>query len=463
MLSSSPTQRQQGKAVLLRRPAERVIAALARVIGDPRLRSELGWVLINRLFEFITAFVLLKLLTNTLDQATFAQFSLTDTAIMLLTGVLLTPVKDPFLRDYYGAIHRGEGRGAGRLVLWWVTAVTVVVALASAVLSRPLSWLLGMSPWTIVAAGLVFVGSSWRFLGQDCLNTTRERRLWALHNIGYWLLQLGLIWLALSLFEVSAASALFAYALATLVFAVISIQPLLREIRRQPEHRGALALSQLIFSFGVPTAVLLGMQWFQGFADRYLLEGLMDSKIVGQYVASYQVCGVPYQFLVRFFVSLLSPIAYQRGHDLEDAHGIWAADRVLLAGTGVLTVVGLAMLGIYWLFGRELVALLTSPGYVLGAGTLTLMAAGRFVQALGLSLQPLFAVHHRMRQMLGFRVFGALLTLPLCWWGIRYAGVAGAALGSLLASVLYTLGLLVAPGGCAWLVIEVRRRARGSR
>src|SRR5690606_5720472 len=219
----------------------------------------------------------------------------------------------------------------------------------------------------------------------------------------------------------------------------------------------------LVVTFGVPLGVLTAFQWVQGFIDRYLLKAFLDIEAVGLYVATYQVCGIPYTLLLRISHNLLKPIAYQRGHDVDDARSLWAADRLLLAGLGIQAVVGAVMLIGYAAFGPQLVVLVTSQEFVVSTTTIVLLAAGRYVQALGQALSSIFAVHKRTGSFLGFRIFGACLTVAICVPLIQRHGILGAAAGSLLSLTLYLIGLLFGPSGCWWLIRSARQGARATR
>ncbi|HYB11975.1 MAG TPA: hypothetical protein VEG67_00800 [Myxococcota bacterium] len=433
--------------------------ALRRVTNEQRLRAEVGWVVANNLSEFCIGFVLLKLLTNLLGKQGFGEFKLAETAILFAANVLLSPVYESYLRDYYGVLDRGQGRRFGLFLIRWYAIVTVAFAVLAALLSVGFARWFEMERWTTLAAGLVFLFLPWRVLRQDILNLRRERRPQVVQNVAYLVLQVGLIWTVLSLWSATPSAALFAYAGAAAIFGGMTGVPLVREVLRLPEGPPA-RLTPIVWSFGVPYAALLILQWTQGVTDRYLLKAMIDTQTVGLYVAAYQVCGIPYLLLLRVGHSLLRPIAYERGRDLHDAQGLWRADRVLLGGVAVQAALGAGMLVFYAIAGQRLLVLLTSPQFLLPSGTILALAASRFVQSLTQSLESLFAVHHRMVNMLAFRFVGASFTVALCWFLIREQGVFGAAAGTLLAFVVYFLCLVLGPNGCFWLVTRARRDAR---
>jgi O-antigen/teichoic acid export membrane protein len=438
--------------------APRLTASFRRLASEQRLRAEIGWVVGNKLVEFGFAFVLLKVLTNLLGRDGFGEYNLADTALLLIASVILTPVHEPYLRDYHGALKRGEGRAWGVAVLRWYLVCTVGFAAIAALLTEQCAHWFDIGRWTTLAAGAVFLFERWRFIGQEILNIRRERRAWAVQNLTYCGVQVGAIWAVLSFWSATPGAALLAYAGAAAIFAFVEGVPLVRSVMRLPGGPRP-RITSLVWSFGIPYALLLVFQWAQGFTDRYLLKALIDIQTVGLYVACYQVCGIPYTLLLRVTHSLLTPIAYARARDFGDARGLWSADRVLVGGIVIQLVIGVGMVVFFAVFGQQVLILFTNRDFLMPTSTIVALTAGRFVQQITQSLQPIFAVHNRMGSMFWFRVLGATFTVAICWYGISWYGAFGAALGSLLAFSLYLVFLVFAPSGCWWLVMSAKRGA----
>jgi O-antigen/teichoic acid export membrane protein len=445
---------------LFQHPWLRSLAAGARRIAStPRLRSELGWVIAHRSLEFVFLFALLKLLTSGLGKEGYGEYNLTEAALMFVASLLLTPVYEAYMRDYHGAAERGERRASGVLLIRWYAIGTLGTAAVLALLSERCAGWFGIGKWTALAAGLVFLGDRWRTLGYEWLNIERQRREGTLWNLAYLATQIGLIALAVTLGPATPTAALLAYACAALLFAALSTGPMVRKLLRLPPG-GRSRVRLLILGFGVPFAALQLLQWMQGFSDRYLVRGLLDPASVGLYVAAYQVSGVPFVLGQRILYELITPIAYQRSRHTQDPAQLWSADRMILAGLAGLTALGVGMLSLYALFGTRLLVLLTSEDYQLPGTTIALLAAARLAQALAMSLQSFFAVHHQMGRLIWFRSVGAILTPAVCWIAIPAWGIQGAAAGTLLSFVVYLLVVVLGPGGCLWLVGDARRRAR---
>ncbi len=181
--------------------------------------------------------------------------------------------------------------------------------------------------------------------------------------------------------------------------------------------------------------------------DMLPIAAQMDKATVGMYTAAFQVCGAPYILAFMFINSLILPIAFQRASVAHDRRQIWSADRMLLVGVGAYLVLGLGALVAYIFFGSTWLVMLTSRAYVVPPGTLVVLAFSRYVQQLVMLLHAFFAVHEKIPTVLLYRIVGAVIGIPLCWFGIQWYGVLGAALGSAAAACISALLLCLGPGG----------------
>lgn len=438
-----------------------ITASLRRYAAQAHLRAEVAWVVGTKAAEFLIVFALLKLLTRGLGPAGYGEYNLAEALLVLLYSLFLAPMHESFNRDYQGARVRGDLRsGMGMLLRWYVVATGAVLALA-ALASPAVGRLLDLGPTTLLAAGLVFVCDRWRFLGTDYRNQRRNRRSWGVHLLGFYATQLAAIGAVLA-WAPSPAHALFAYAAAGAVWALLGMPGVLRDRAALPRGPRSTILS-LVGSYGVPLAALQLFQWGMGFADRYLLNAFLDTRTVGLYVAAYQVAGIPYSLLLRVCHEFVMPVAYQRAGDGSDPAKLWAADRAILATVALQAVVGLAMLALYAWQGTRLVVLLTTDEFTHSTVMVVTLAAGRYVQALSFAFQPIFFLHHRTASLLFFRILGSLLLVVACAYGILRYQALGAALGTLASGVVYLAWLVFGRGGAYWLARASREAANTSR
>jgi O-antigen/teichoic acid export membrane protein len=434
------------------------VSFVLRALANPRLQGETAWVVFNKVAETLLLFVTLKLLTNLLSQDAYGEYNLALVALVLASNALLMPVNRAYLRHYHAARERGEERAVALSVLRWYAVASAAVLLLAGAFTRPLARACGLEPWTTAAAGVLFVGTYWRYLGVELMNLRRERRAASLHSIAFQAATLVGVLAALWWWERSATAALLASAAIAIIFALLSTGPWVRSVLAAPPGP-ARPWMGMVMTFGVPYAALLVLQWVQGFADRYLVAALMDFQSAAVYAAAFVAAGAPYMLFVTVIDSLLVPIAYQRCRDARDPDQVWAADQVLLVGTAAFVGLGVVSLPFYWFLGPQLLVLMTNAQYELSALVLTILALGRFLQSLTVIQQMFFAVHDQMHASLLFRVIGAAVTVPACWLGVRWGGLGGAAAGMLAAICIYVALLTFGPGGCYWLVSANRASA----
>lgn len=441
----------------------RVISAATvgarRIAKNPRVRGEIIWVLAQKTAEFVLQLATLKVLTNLLGAEIYGEFGLALSALLLIGNFLIMPVQNTYLRIYHQADTEGTSRHAGVFTIRWFTIVTLGILVLAAMFSRSLSGPLGFETWTILAAGCLFLCNRWRLLAYYVTNNRRHRRSATAQVVGNLVLQLGVVSIVILSFGPSATGTLFGFALATSVFALLFALPLVRRVLAQPVG-GKSGMRPLIKTFGLPFGLLLTCQWVQGFTDRYILAAEIGKDVAGQYIAAFQVCGVPFMLMWFFLDALLMPIMYQRAKDPSNHAQVWSAYRIFLGGLGLYIGVGILAVAAYLLIGRPLLVLLTNESFELPVATIVLLALSRFVQCLTFLLDRAFTINQAMTTSLVLRVVSAVLTVPICLYFIRTYGLVGAPLGTLLVNGLHIILQLLVPNGCIHTIVNARRRLR---
>lgn len=436
----------------------RVRAAVERLVFEPRLRAELGWLLGLRLFELALLLATLKILTQLMSQHEFGEFQLVQSGEMLVTYLLSTCMIEAYRRYYHTAEERGEQRASVRVLVRWYAAVTVGAVLVGAALTAPLAGPLGLGTWTLLAGALLYATNRWKLMFTEILDVQRERRIASFYYAGCSVLQLVLVFVFVRFISGSAASATLAYALACGVFAAVGIPWLLRGIAA----RGGGAetgLIRMLWQFGAPYAALMLLQWLQSSSDRFLLAYFLDKDAVAVYMVTFQFTGAPFGLMAGLLSNFVLPIAYRRARDVGDPRQLWAADKVLLGANLGYAVLSAATLLLLALVGPWLIARFSDESYALPAWIVVTIALSRLMQWWAILIQGVFAVHQQVLPSLRFRAVGALLTVPICWWSIKYHGIGGAAVGTAVAAAAYNLLLVLGPGGCFWLIRRNRARA----
>jgi O-antigen/teichoic acid export membrane protein len=459
--SEGPESSDRSESTFLARMSGHGVAVAQRIAREPRLVREAAWVTFGKVGEFALLFVSLKVMTTLMTQDQVGEYQLVQSVLMLLGIGLLGPIQQAYQRYFHTAEERGERRSTGIIVLKWYGFATATVLVLGIILSVPISRIFDVAiPVSILAAG-VFVVERWRTIALEILEIQRKRRRFALQATGHLVLHVLLLWLLLTLSRRDTVTALAAQLAAGIVFGMIAVVPFVRMVLSAPTG-GPSGIGETIRRFGLPYAVLLVCQWLQLSVDRFVIDQVMNKASVGLYVAAYQVCGVPFMLLVNIGSWLILPIAYQRARDVGDARQLWAADRVFLGAIAAYGVLGLLAVAATTLAGPSLIVRLTTSEYQVPLSTMMALSVARYLQCFSFVIQPIFAVHQQMTSSLAIRVVGAVVAIPICWIGVTYAGVFGAAAAVGVSSVVYLLLLIFGPGGCLWLVLESRRAAHVS-
>ncbi len=448
--------RRRSVSSLLQRGAD----VLRRVAREPRLARESAWVVIGKLIEFGLLFATLKLTTNLMSQHDVGEYQLVQSILMVLAICLLGPAQHGYQRYFHVAEAHGERRAAGSFLFRWYGIATLSVALSATLLAIPLAAWLGIGVGVAILSGWIFLFDRWRAIALEMLEIRRERSRFAIQSSGHLLFHAFLLWLLLSHFGADTATALTAQALAGFTFAAIAVVPFVRMILAAPPSTSS-GIGETVRQFGAPYTLLLAFQWIQISVDRFVIDQLLDKASVGLYVASYQICGVPFMLLVNIATWLVVPIAYQRARSVEDPAQLWSADKVLIGAFAGYAIIGFFAVIALVLAGPPLIVWLTSPDYEVPRSTVLALALGRYIQCFAFVLQPVFAVHKKMTSSLAFCAIGSALAIPICWLGVQWGGLFGAALAMVISGCLYLTLLIGGPNGGLWIVLGNRRAARG--
>ncbi len=440
-------------------PFSEYIGKIGRLLKSKRIGKEVFWVIFSKSGEFFLSFALLKLLTNYLEKAEYGEYSLVLTGVLLLGNFFMMPMQQAYLR-YYPSVEKSELAGkADRDLVIWFSTISVFILLFASVLTIPLSDLLGLEKWTLIAGGIVFVGNRWRIFGVQNLDFRRNRRNAALHTVGFLLVLLVVLMIVMKWVGATPILVLLCYGGVAGLFALICLKDFVKNSLKKV-NAGTSGIWPSLIRFGIPFGLIMTLQWIQNFSERYIISVKMDLAFVGIYVAAYQVTGIVFMLGTAVFRAWLLPIAYQRSRDGIEPRGLWEADKVLLAGIVAYGVCGIAVLPIYWLFGTELLKTLTNSSYYLPSGVILAIAIVRFLQGFGPLIEGLFAVHLRMTVALIFRLIGSAVVIPVCWYSIGAYGVKGAVWGVMFSSIIYIMFLVFSPRGLISLLDSSRRAAR---
>lgn len=438
-----------------------VSGSISRAARSEKARHELLWVAFDKLSLFVLNFVALKVFTQLLDKDVFGEWRLAIVGVQLVAALTFVPMRHVQVRVFHESVSVGQGWAAAKKTFAWYCVCSVgILALAVPILVRFADGL-GVGVLTIAGAGLFLVGNEWRTLAEKGLEASRRRRTVSLLGIAYNLCQVALAAALAVAIARTAGFVMLGMGTAAMCLASVGIKLFCSELGWNDfEQRSSRPkVGRLVLTFGLPFGALFLAQWFQNFADRYIVAYLLGKGSAGLYSAGSQVCGAPYILLYMTLSSLLLPIAYEHSATNGNANSRRRANRVLGVGFGVFMAFGSLSLILYGTFGPELLRLLTTAEYRLSPSELTLLALSRMCQQSLLFAQLFFAVHNRVSVALLYRLGGACLAIVMCWFGTKTFGLLGAAAGSALASGMALLFMVLGPRGVVGLLRESVARA----
>jgi O-antigen/teichoic acid export membrane protein len=285
-----------------------------------RLAKEGSWIVAGQIATVTGALVLVRVLTEYLDQVQYGQLALGLSVAGLVNQVVMGGIMVGIGRFYSIAAEKQDLSGylhATRNLLAYATGVVVLIGL---ILIASLLWL-GYSQWIgLAAAALVFsVLSSYNGALSSIQNAARQRSIVAFHGgLDAWLkigLAVGVVlWLG-----TSSTAVVIGYASSSLLITFSQLFFLRRTITQQQantsNHRQWM---NQIWAYSLPFSSWGIFTWMQQVSDRWALQAYASTAEVGQFAVLFQLGYTPIALLTGMIMSFLGPIMYQRSGDATD-------------------------------------------------------------------------------------------------------------------------------------------------
>jgi len=396
-----------------------------------RIVREGMWVGIGQAATAAGALAGLKILTSLLPADEYGRFALLLGLVAFGLGAAAHPLMQTILRffpefaerDQVGALRTH----ASRLLVRWVGAIAVVLAIGGALWSR-----VRPADLTTAAAGLAggyLLAESWRLFESALLNSDRRQRDWALRNTAdAWGKPLAAAALIVALGR-SAASVFLGYAAAS-VAVTFALRG--RTVRASPGAAAPdpawLAEQRLGFrAFVLPLVPLAVLSWIMSLGDRYVLAPLAGPAAVGVYAAGYALASQPFIAANAVVHSTLRPVLYEavsRGDLAKERRTlrVWLA---IVAGISLTGVVGFTVLA------PVLVRLFLGPAFGAAAELIPWLALAYALQNVQQTFEVIMYAHRRTRALAALQAVAAVVALALYVVLIPKFGALGAAWGTL--------------------------------
>lgn len=406
--------------------------------------KEASWVIAGQVLAGVGAIFGVRLLTHAMTPAEYGEFNLALTGTMLIHMFSSGPIGQAATR-YFGQANETNTLRAYLRGLSGIVGAATLGLLVSTLAAVGLLQLTPYSRWTTTV--LWWLGYSLLYGGITIVDAIqsgdRRRAISALHQAAsQWLRPCFAIFL-LAIAGNSRNVALAGFAVANLlVFASQLIW--LRQSLHVRFENGLPATeettsdySRQLFKYAWPFASYGILSWSQFASDRWMLEFYQGPQSVAAFSVSYQLGYQPMNLLTSAISAFLSPILFGIAGSGQDAYRVSRATRMnwlhvyaLLGVTVIVTLVG-------WLLHKFIYSILAAPAYAAYSGDLPLMIAAGGLFACGQALTMMFFLGADSGAIIGPKVSSSIAGILFNFIGVRYFGIRGAVIATLLFSALY--------------------------
>jgi len=420
-----------------------------------RLTREGGWIVTGQIFSVVGTLVLVRVLTEYLSPAEYADLALGLTIAGLVNQVAMGGVSNGIGRFYSIATAKGEVWGyllASRRLLGYATlAVGAFAALLMIVL-----YAAGQTHWLgLAAVTLVFsVLSGYNSALGGIQGAARQRAVVALHGgMDAWL-KIAFAVAAMNLLGTSSAMVVVGYAISALLVTISQfffLGRLLPEQVGSAPHSANEELLRQMWQFSWPFSIFGFFTWIQQVSDRWALETFARLHDVGQYAVLFQLGYAPIGMLTGLMMALLGPILYHRSGTAIVSSRNASVHRIAWRITLLSIALTLICFVFTWLFHAWLFRWLVADAYRPVSHYLpwVVLAGGLFAAGQMLSLKLMSEI--RSQAMLQVKITTAILGVAANLLGAYWYGIVGVVAGLLIFSVVFLVWMIL----LAWHVPDV--------
>lgn len=405
-----------------------------------RLSKEGFWIIFGQILSILGGLVLLRVLTNQLEPSEFGDFSLSLTIAGLVSLVFFGGINNGISRYYSLANEKNDLLGyinaSTRLIKIVCYAVLIFLIIAAIFLIYLRKYnMLWMTLSSIFFAVFSSIGSAL----SGFQNAARQRIIVAWHSFLDAWLKVGLAIIFLVFINSSGLSALLAYVVSSLIVVISQFLFVNRNKRNYHlvQQKEIYNWQKKIWSFSWPFYATNLFGWAQQSSARWFLERYSTKVDVGFFSVISQLGYTPIQTLTALFITFLTPIFFSR---VGDASSQQQNNNVKFL-TNKLAISAIVAISISVLiasiFHFSIFSLLVNKKYLSVSSYLPLMllSGGLFAvaQIYSIRLQSLFMMDKLVSSGIIISIAGVIFSFV----GIKYAGILGAVVGSLLFSVTY--------------------------
>lgn len=400
--------------------------------------------------RFVSIFLVIgttKFLTTFLSEADYGQLALYNITATLPSTFYFGPLGQGILRLFPVANEKNELNAFHhqyhRLFLRGAEIVGIL-----GVIGAMICWFYGNVNWSIallLISGLSIV-SSFNTFRYGLQNSVRKRTLSMGLETGDRVLQQTLAILLLWCISGNPLVVLVGYMLSSLVFLLINkhyYQKSFPETARRQDDNDHKEYRERILQYSWPFIIFGVFAWFQSASDRWVLEILRSTELVGQYAVLNQI---GFQSLGLLFGSVsyfLFPILFSKAGSIQNKKQFEDANHINdwylwfnVAFTAFLFL-------IFWLFGEQVIRLLSAEKYVKLAGYLPWMVVAGGLFNFGQNYANRFMLSMQTRLLLYPKIIAAVIGIVINFLFVHYWGLQGLIVGAVITQTAYVVVLII--------------------
>ncbi len=430
-----------------------MFAALKTAGVTPKSLFEAAYTIGGRFVSILLVIVTTKFLTTFLSETAYGQLALYNITATLPSMFYFGPLGQGILRFYpianenreMGPFHRQFNRlfQKGAIVVLMAGFVFFIVFRCS---GNP-GW--SMASLLIAMLSAVSAFNTFRFGLQ---NAARKRTLALGLETGDRVFQQALAILLLWLVCKDPLTVMVGYLISSLVFMAVNryyYRQTFPDTQLTPRGSSGNQYEREILKYSWPFILFGVFFWIQNASERWTLEWLQSTEMVGQYAVLNQI-GFQSQSLLFGSISyFLFPILFNRAGNLKNTRQLEHANRLndwYLKFNLLLTA---TLFLIFWQFGEAVIRLLSHEKYISVAPYLPLMAlaGGLFNYAQNYSNRYMMALQTRklIIPKVAASVFGIIFNLAGTYW----FGLKGLIISVVVTQAFYILIILI-----VWRIAE---------
>ena len=413
------------------------------------LTPEALWIFVGQAGMAIAGLLGIKLLTYVLNSAEYGRLALANTIAALIGTNLFGPLAQGLMR--FWAISKDRGNldvfyaVSNRLAKYLGFAALLTTIIFSFILNIIKSF-----EWAILITLSLIIGiiTGLFSLRIGIFTAARRRKRTAILNISNTFLGPLIATFLAVLIIAKANIALVGYLLAAIFVLLIAERFYYSQIASEASPNYSISntpaplsqgLGKEILSYSWPFIVWGVFNWAHVSCDRWSLQTFHGSEVVGAFAVVSLLGTYPLIFGSGFLSTLFAPIAFQRAGSLSDKESIASANKILLLMTTIYILGAIILIGIFTVFHRQLILLISNQRFVkfsyLLPGLTTAWALfflGQILTSFGLLVnKPQSYIFPK----LGASIVAVVTTFYLSW----KMGPVGVVWGLALAGFLYSL------------------------